>query len=253
MGSRFVAVVTLACLALVSCSAKESVRPDLVLKAKDGTPVYAYLTKAPKKSDAVILMFHQAGSNAGEYTPIIPEFTKIGYDCLAVDQRSGGGMFGRVNRTATNYRGRASYVDAYQDLEAALEWAKGKGYKKIVAWGSSYSAALTLRLASEHGADLKAALAFSPGEYMPQQGVVRQWASKAKVPIFYSAMPSEAKESVQGFLDTMPKDLKAKSELCSDADSIHGSSTIRADRNPRGYRLCLEAAKKFLRRVFTAG
>ena len=47
-------------------------------------------------------------------------------------------------------------------MEGALAHAKSMTNGPIFAWGSSYSAALTLKLAGEHGADLAGALSFSP-------------------------------------------------------------------------------------------
>jgi hypothetical protein len=42
------------------------------------------------KSQPYILLSHQAGSNRAEYAPIAPRLVKPGFNCLAIDQRSGG-------------------------------------------------------------------------------------------------------------------------------------------------------------------
>lgn len=240
---RRLLIAPLLALSLTGCAAKAP-PANVILTAKDGVKVYCDFVKGPP-SKAVVLMFHQAGSNAGEYTPIAPEISKLGFDCLLVDQRSGGSMFRRKNRTASEVKGNPSYLDAYQDLEAAVSWAKGKGYKRIVAWGSSYSAALTLRLATEPG--LTAAVAFSPGEYIGAKGTVAGWAAQAKCPVFLAATPQEVQESVQGFYTRLPAKLRAKSLLITQAQSVHGSSTLRPDKNPLGYRFFQSAVTGWLR------
>jgi dienelactone hydrolase len=40
-------------------------------------------------SEPFILLFHQAESSRGEYNDIAPRLNKLGYNCLAVDLRSG--------------------------------------------------------------------------------------------------------------------------------------------------------------------
>ncbi len=70
------------------------------LKAADGVTVFGsyYRAERPK---ALILLFHQAGSSKDEYATIAPRLTAAGYSALAIDQRSGGSLFGR-NETAAN-------------------------------------------------------------------------------------------------------------------------------------------------------
>ncbi|MDQ7019407.1 MAG: alpha/beta hydrolase [Robiginitomaculum sp.] len=134
-------------------------------KAADGVTVYAdeYLAKTGKSAPLVIL-FHQAGSNArGEYGPIIPRLTGLGLSVLAVDQRSGGSYFGAENRTVNALGHSTKYCDAYPDMEAALAYAIQNDFTgPRFAWGSSYSAALVLKLGGDHKNDLTAVLAFSP-------------------------------------------------------------------------------------------
>lgn len=47
----------------------------------------------------MILLFHQAGSSKAEYATISPRLVAAGYSALAIDQRSGGELFGS-NETA---------------------------------------------------------------------------------------------------------------------------------------------------------
>src|SRR5882757_7923036 len=167
------AVVTLS-LFLASCGppppqerqAEKS--PDAIavqpvqLRAADGVTVFGryYRTAKPK---ALILLFHQAGSSKDEYASIAPQLNRAGYDALAIDQRSGGVLYG-PNETVAKLGHEAGYLEAKQDLQAAVDWGKAKALP-LILWGSSYSSSLVFPVASENAGAVKAVLAFSPGEY----------------------------------------------------------------------------------------
>ena len=95
---------------------------------------------------ALILLFHQAGSSKDEYATIAPQLVKAGFSAMAIDQRSGGGLFG-TNETAAGLGKKADYLEARPDLKAALDWARTKSVP-IVLWGSSYSSSLIFPLAA---------------------------------------------------------------------------------------------------------
>ncbi len=192
----------------------------------------------------VVLLFHQAGSNAAEYVPIAERLTAEGYDCLAVDLRAGGYMWGRTNRTVSALGRTRTFVDAYTDLEAAIAWAQEKGYRgKIVVWGSSFSAALVFRLAAEKDR-VSAVLAFSPGEYVGGDNPVQTWAGAVKVPVFVtSGSGSESKAANVVFAAVASTD-KTRYDA---REGVHGSSTLREDRNTAGFEDNWEAVLAFLR------
>jgi dienelactone hydrolase len=139
-------------------------------RARDGVTVYAdsYAGSSPKSP--VIVMFHQAQSNRNEYAPIAPRLTQLGYNVLAVDQRSGDDMYPPANETVQHLGRSTEYLEALPDLEAALAWAK-RSYRgtPVYIWGSSYSAALVFAVAAAHPHDVAAVLAFSPGESSGQR------------------------------------------------------------------------------------
>jgi len=213
--------------------------------AADGVVVSAdyYATADPSKSP-LILLFHQAGSNAGEYAPIAPRLVALGWSALAVDSRSGAGMWGHSNRTVIRLGRNEDFLRAYADLEAALAWALASHCARpIVAWGSSYTSALVFRLAAEHR-DVGAVMAFSPGEYLGPGEPVRAWAARVSVPVFVtSASGSEAKAAAQ-ILEAVPS--PAKSQFVP-RFGVHGSSTLRVDRNPAGAAENWAAVEAFLR------
>jgi alpha-beta hydrolase superfamily lysophospholipase len=144
---------------------------EVTFEAGDGVKLYADVhAAAAGRAAPLVLLFHQAGGDArGEYESIVPRLLEAGYNVLAVDLRSGGARFDGVNRTVAGLEGREyGYCDAFPDLVAALDQAKKLGFTgPRVVWGSSYSAALALRLAADHGEQLAAVLAFSPASGGP--------------------------------------------------------------------------------------
>ena len=66
-------LVSLQLLALsLACAQTLKAQEHVGLTASDGVKVYGDFYPAAPKSDAYILLFHQAGSNRGEYAPIAP-------------------------------------------------------------------------------------------------------------------------------------------------------------------------------------
>lgn len=145
---------------------------EVDFETSDGVLIYGDLYLAPdrQKDAPLILLFHQGGGDArGEYGPLVDRLLAEGYHALAIDQRRGGDRFGMFNRTSERFAAQrhsyddVSYCDAYPDLQAALRFADSDGFTgPRVAWGSSYSAALAIRLAAENADDIDAVLAFSP-------------------------------------------------------------------------------------------
>jgi pimeloyl-ACP methyl ester carboxylesterase len=151
---------------------------------------------APASATWVVL-FHQAGWSRGEYREIAPVLVKEGYRVMAVDQRSGGAVNGVTNEThrrAARKKLSTDYLAAYADLEAALLYARKElGARRIVVWGSSYSASLVLRLAAEHSDEVDAVVSFSPGEYFERQGAsyIRSFAKRVTQPLFVTSSKTE--------------------------------------------------------------
>lgn len=245
-------LTAVAAIAALACSRGPGTRvakfpsqtTDVVFDASDGRKVYAKLVKSQGiATRAVILMFHQAGSGASEYAPIAPRVAKLGFDCLAVDLRSGGDMYPPPNRTAAQYKDSPDYFAAYRDMEGALKYAKAER-KPIVVWGSSYSASLALRLASEHP-EVAAVLAFSPGEYFHGSGIVKGWNARVKCPVLMACTDREADEQVSSIFAAASSSGRSY-VLVQSKDGIHGSSTLRPDVNQTGNAVYWKAVEAFL-------
>jgi dienelactone hydrolase len=165
--SRFIVALLVASLA--NFAAAES--DEVSFKAADGVQVFGDVYASPRgEREPVILLFHQAGSDArGEYTVIAERLQKNGYNVIAIDQRSGGDRFGGVNRTMAGLEDKEiGYCEAYPDLVAALTFAREHGfYGRLAVWGSSYSAGLVFKLAAENSEQINAVLGFSPASGGP--------------------------------------------------------------------------------------
>lgn len=215
----------------------------------DGVLVSADFYPAPDSATApVVLLFHQAGSNAGEYAPIAPRLAGAGWNALAVDSRAGARMWGRSNRTVIRLGKNEDFLRAYADLEAALAWAVARRAPRIVAWGSSYSAALVFRLAAEHR-EISAVLAFSPGEYLGPGEPVRGWAAKVTVPVFVTSATGAEVEAAARIVEAVQGPEKYQT---APVVGVHGSSTLREDRNPHGAEQNWTSVEAFLKRIWPA-
>jgi alpha-beta hydrolase superfamily lysophospholipase len=201
--------------------------------ASDGVTIYANSYVAQSPTAPVILLFHQAQSSKNEYAPIAPQLVSLGYNVIAIDQRSGGDLYPPANETVQHLGKSADYIDVLPDMDAALDYAK-RTYPNspVYAWGSSYSAALVFAFAAKHPKDIAAVIAFSPGEYLPDKRFVARAARRVRVPVFIDSASTPREEAAAHDIfqvlashdktDFVPK------------NGIHGSSTLRDDRDPDG-------------------
>jgi alpha-beta hydrolase superfamily lysophospholipase len=221
----------------------------LSLTAADGVRIFADYYPPEGRSEngnaRLILLFHQAGSNRGEYATIAPALTKLGFGALAIDQRSGGNSWGHVNETVQQLGHSENFAAALADLEAALQWARSAVHDgKPILWGSSYSAALVFLLAARHKGEVSAVLAFSPGEYLGD-AAVRRAASQLSAPLFVTSAKDDGEiAAARAILEAAPA--RAKVQFVPRIGGVHGSATLRSDRNPRGADENWDAVKLFL-------
>jgi len=134
------------------------------------------LYKPLEEIKGAFIMYHQAGSSRGEYIETAQRLNRLGYLCLAVDLRSGKDMNGIENETYNDAKSKmkdTGYLDAYTDMKVSLVYFKGfikgayenKADLPLYVIGSSYSASLSCRLATEFKSNVDALFLFSPGEY----------------------------------------------------------------------------------------
>ena len=188
-------IITLLLLISFSINAQEKIN----FKASDGLTITADLYMVNPVKAPFIILFHQAGWSRGEYLEIAPKLNRLGYNCLAIDQRSGGKVNEVINETyqlAISRGLNTNYVSALVDMNSAIDYVK-KTYvsaNKTIIWGSSYSSALSLKIAGERN-DIDAVLAFAPGEYFEGLGesatYISQSAKNIKIPVFITSSKSE--------------------------------------------------------------
>jgi dienelactone hydrolase len=217
---------------------------EVLLEASDGASVYG--TWSGRNHNGIALLFHQAGSNRHEYDPALKWFQEAGLDTLAIDQRSGGTMWERPNETVLKRGKSTSYLSALPDLQAAVDWAKVRGYDQVVVVGSSYSAALVFLLAQKNPKGITAVVSFSPGEYLGGSDVVRKAAAAVKVPVYATAGDSS---SEQKRLKTVLPQPGEQVEVYNAKHGVHGASTLRPDRNPKGWEANRQALGAFLKKL----
>ncbi len=213
-----------------------AVRPKLVSRSfgsADGLQVTAdlYLTVDAGPKTPMIVLCHQAGWSRGEYREIAPRLNTLGFNCVAIDQRSGGTINRVANLTHTKAVAQsktANFVTAEQDIVAAVKWVKEKhGAGKVLLWGSSYSAALVLRIAGESPDLVDGVLAFAPGEYFTRFDKPQDWiatsAKRITVPVFVTSAKAEAKNWAAIF-EAIPGETKTK--FIPETAGNHGSRAL---------------------------
>ena len=184
MPKLFISLLPLWVLFACAGSSQSATSPDSTAMQKSTTPPFHKKTirfftpdEIPVTADLytrdgnteMIVLCHQAGFSRGEYIETAPKLVSQGFDCLAIDQRSGRGVNGIENETHRAARSRGlptDYLAARQDIEAAIDQAyEHNHHHPIILVGSSYSASLALLIAAEND-KVKAVAAFSPGEYL---------------------------------------------------------------------------------------
>ncbi len=201
-------------------------------KSADGLLINAdRYTPHTADNTPLIILFHQAGASRGEYNEIAPRLNQLGFNCIAVDLRSGEYSRGKNNETAIRASQKnlsTSYADALPDIIAALKYArKHNQHSKIIAWGSSYSAALVLKVAGDLPQLVDGVIAFSPGEYFHHLGKSKTWirdsAKNIRAPTFITSSKNEAADWAPLF-DVI--DSKNKQGFIPETAGKHGSKAL---------------------------
>ena len=192
-----------------------------------------------------LLLFHQAGSSKAEYAPIAPRLVADGYSALAVDARAGGDLYG-ANETVKALGHSADYAAARADLQAAVDWAQGQGVPVLI-WGSSYSSALVFPLGAANAGKVAGVLAFSPSEYIGGGDPVKRAAAALKVPVFITSAGDAEEHGAAAAIAA--RVAPERVTLYRPAAGVHGSSSLRQDRNPRGWQANFAAVEAWLGKV----
>ena len=146
-----------------------------------------------KSTNPYILLFHEQGSSRGEYRVIAKKLCKMDYNCLAVDLRNGGNVNPVSNETVKRCRESRCPVganDVVLDMVAAIDYVHGKTNLPVILFGSGANASLSLKLARE-SEDVRAVVAFSPGEYFLPEISIHDTITDLRKPVFVTSSLSE--------------------------------------------------------------
>lgn len=227
-------LISILFIASLSISAQEKV----TFFADDGLKITADLYEV-NKSKPYVLLFHQAGYSRGEYREITNKIIKFGFNCLAVDLRSGGEVNYIQNHTAliaVEEGYSTDYLSSQKDIIAAIKWAKERNDQPVVLFGSSFSASLCLVTANERD-DIKAVIAFSPGEFFGPEKNVQAEIENLNVPVFAASSSREFEylDTLLSFVPSVNKTIFAPKQ-----GGEHGSKSLwKKNPNNREYWLAL--------------
>ncbi|MCK4920875.1 MAG: hypothetical protein KAS71_07505 [Bacteroidales bacterium] len=184
-----------------------------------------------KKGNQYILFFHSENSSRGEFDNIANRFTKMRYNCLAVDLRTGN-KYGYIKNESAERASRSnvknSLISGEKDILAAIEFAQSLSNKNLILFGSSSSASLSLKIAAEIN-NIDAVMALSPGEYFKPEFAVQNLIPDFNIPIFVAGNKIE-----EPYLNDMFFELKEEYKSIVDpADNSEGRGTeLLSQNNP---------------------
>ncbi|MGL6038282.1 MAG: alpha/beta hydrolase family protein [Soonwooa sp.] len=198
--------------------------------SKDGKiRVYADYYDANSKNAPLILAFHQAGSSRGVYRDIAPRLVALGFNVLAVDLRSGykfGNVLNESFAEANSKNLPTQFENSIPDIEAAYDYAtKTLNAKKVIYFGSSYSASLGFYSVGTHPKDYAALVTFSPGEYFKiGNKKIADFAKEVDIPTFVSSAKNEKSHWIDIYNHI--KSTKKQDFLPTNWEGYHGEVTL---------------------------
>ncbi|UCE92780.1 MAG: hypothetical protein JSV73_08085 [Flavobacteriaceae bacterium] len=246
MRIRLYLLFILLCQSQIFAQTDDSFQGETIsFKSDDGLTITADLYLEHENKAPFIILYHQAGYSRGEYRSIAPKLNAMGFNCMAVDQRSGDQVNGVINQThkeAVSKGLETQYLDALPDIEAAYLYVKfGIKPEKIILWGSSYSAAIMFYMGSVHHTNLDGILSFAPGSYFKiNNKELKTYAARITCPVFVTSARSEHKNWKEMY-DKVPSE---KSYFLPQSEGRHGSKALWPD-NPN-HREYWNAVKEFL-------
>jgi len=196
----------------------------ITFSSKDSLLMSADLYQADTTAP-YILLCHQAAFSRGEYMETALKLNKLGFNCLAIDMRSGGDVKGVKNETAIMAKAQSlstDFIAAEPDILAGIDYLYKISNKPIILFGSSYSASLALKIAASNE-KVKAVIAFSPGEYFGNKLNVAEAIKSLKKPAFVTSSKKES-QAVTDLLKNVKSDQLM--HYIPTKDGIHGSKVL---------------------------
>jgi len=201
----------------------------LTFLASDGLEVTADLYLFDAGAPYIILL-HQENSSRGEYREIAPRLQRLGFNCLAVDLRSGREANFVQNETAALAQRNnfpATLLDCEKDILAAMDYVNKTAMRnRYMIFGSSFSASLAMKVANQNWR-LAGVIAFSPGEYFNPLSV-KDWIKDFNRLIYVTSNRRE-----QSFVAELIKDIPGhlRTEYQQSGEGVRGAPALWTD-NP---------------------
>jgi dienelactone hydrolase len=205
-----------------------SKKTTIQFSTTDDIKVTADVYMTDNKNNPFILLFHQARFSRGEYLEIAPKLNALGFNCMAIDQRSGKEVNDVINKThlqAVAKKLPTEYLDALPDLEASVTYVLKKYQpNKLIIWGSSYSSVFSFIVGSHFKNQLSGLLSFYTGEYLTFEGkTIKDYAKNIEFPVFITSAKNEVKEWKDIF-DAIPSENKVG--FIPNSKGKHGSKAL---------------------------
>lgn len=212
-------------LFIVICTSFKA-QVDQIIPAPDNVLVHCKLYESKEANPKIMLLCHQARFSKGEYIETAPKFNKLGYTCLAIDQRSGEGVNKDINQTALMAKQLGlgtDFEDAETDIRTAIYFLYSKYNQKITLLGSSYSSALIIKIAATEKDKVEAIISFSPGEYFKDTTIINTSLKKLDIPIWITCAKNEIPQT-----ETLFKGVENKRLLFfkPEKEGKHGSKAL---------------------------
>lgn len=220
-------------------------KSTIIYEASDGLMITSDIYLIDYASPFIIL-FHRADWSRGEYIETAIKFNKLGYNVMAVDQRSGSNINGIINETAklaTKENYTKDYISASADITASIEYVRDTlKFDSIYIMGSSYSASLVLVIAQQYDHIIDGVIAFSPGEYFTYNGKdISTNVETLTIPVFITSSKSEAKSNIKIFNCIASEN---KIRYVPKSSGAHGSQSLWS--SVAGYEECWNELVSFL-------
>ncbi len=145
---------------------------DVLIEARDGSPLHALYLPAQGKTHATLLYLHGNAENLTSHAHMVSWLPAQGYGVLAIDYRG----FGRSG-------GKASVDGIHEDAEAALAWLVAQGGTStgpLIVYGQSIGGSVAIRFVArsplrEHVAAVIADSAFSDYRAIAREKLSMLW------------------------------------------------------------------------------
>jgi len=187
------------------------IKSTVTYPSKDGLIITSDIYRIDESSDFIVL-FHRADWSRGEYIETALRFNELGYNVMAVDQRSGLKINKIDNETAIRALAEGyptSWEDAGMDVAASIEFVRDDlGCDSMYILGSSYSSVLVLVVGQEYTDVIKGVIAFSPGELFSwKDGKIKDSIVDLTVPVFVTSKKTEI-PFVESLFEHIPSENK---------------------------------------------